>query len=161
VYNFIHSLLSNFTLTFFAIGLICSAVAIYRHRNVLSKALIVELILKYYCFFAQGVCWSYNGIIHIIFHKMAASFIGWADSPFQVEVGVAIKNNFGLRLGLIISTATFLWGCAAGHIYQMNTTGNHTEGNSGVMLWTGLLMPFISIGLLWLSYTTNRPKFIN
>ena len=103
---------------------------------------------------------------------MAASFIGWADSPFQVEVGVAslgfgimglvaIKNNFGLRLGLIISTATFLWGCAAGHIYQMNTTGNHTEGNSGVMLWTGLLMPFISIGLLWLSYTTNRPKFIN
>jgi uncharacterized membrane protein len=172
VYNFIHSLLSNFTLTFFIVGLICSVVAIYRHWGQLTKALIAELIFKYYCFWAQGICWTYNGVIHVIFHQMAAGFIGWADSPFQIEVGVAslgfglvglvaIKKSFGLRLALVISTATFLWGCAAGHIYQMNMAGNHSEGNSGLMLWTGLLMPVVSIVLLWLSYTTSKPKFIN
>jgi hypothetical protein len=172
MYNFIHLLLSNFTLSFLAVGAICSALAIYRHRHELSKALVIELIFKYYCFWAQGICWSYNGVIHVVFHKMAAGFIGWADSPFQQEVGfaslgmgliglVAIKRNFGLRLGLVISTATFLWGAAAGHIYQIITTDNHAEGNSGVMLYTGLFMPVLSIVLLLFSYTTSKPKFIN
>jgi hypothetical protein len=172
MYNFIHLLLSNFTITFLVVGAICSVVAIYRHRNQLTKALVAELIFKYYCFWAQGICWTYNGIIHVVFHKMAAGFIGWADSPFQIEVGVAslgfglvglvaIKKNFGVRLALVISTATFLWGCGIGHIIQMNATGNHAEGNSGVMLYTGLLMPFLSIALLWSSYATSKPKFIN
>jgi len=172
MYNFMLLILSNFTLTFFVIGVIGSLVAIYRHRNELTKALTTELIFKYYCFWAQGICWSYNGIVHIIFHKMAAGFIGWADSPFQQEVGfaslgmglvglVAFKQNFGLRLALTISTATFLWGAAAGHIYQIITANNHADGNSGIMLWTGILMPFISIGLLVLSYSTSKPKFTN
>jgi hypothetical protein len=167
MYNFIRTLLSNFTLTFFVIGIICSLVSIYRHRNELTKAFVVEAIFKYFCFWAHGVTWVYNGVIHVVFHEMAAGFIGWADSPFQIEVGaaslgfgivglLALKKDFGLRLGLIISTSVFLWGCAIGHIYQMNTTGNHAEGNSGVMLWTGLLLPVISIVLLRLSYLTTK-----
>jgi len=167
MYNVIHTLLSNFTLTFFVIGIICSLVSIYRHKNKLTKSFVVEAIFKYFCFWAQGVTWFYNGVIHVVFHKMAAGFIGWADSPFQIEVGVAslgfgivgllaLKKDFGLRLALTISTSVFLWGCAIGHIYQMNTTGNHAEGNSGVMLWTGLLLPVISIILLRLSYLTTK-----
>ncbi len=167
MYNFIHTLLSNFTLTFFVVGIICSLVSIYRHRNELTKAFAVEAIFKYFCFWAHGITWVYNGVIHVVFHKMAAGFIGWADSPFQIEVGVAslgfgivgllaLKKDFGLRLALVISTSVFLWGCAIGHIYQMNTTGNHAEGNSGVMLWTGLLLPVISIILLRLSYVTSK-----
>jgi hypothetical protein len=172
MYNFIHLLLSNFTLTFFVVGLLCSFVAIYRHRNDLNKALVVELIFKYYCFWANGICWTYNGIIHVVFHKMAAGFIGWADSPFQIEVGVAslgfglvglmgLRKNTGLRLALVISTSVFLWGCAMGHIYQINSTGNHAEGNAGVMLYSGLLMPVIGIVLLALSVATGKNKTNN
>ena len=172
MYNFIHLILSNFTITFLVVGAIFSAIAIYRRRNILSKALVAELILKYYCFWAQGICWTYNGIIHVVFHKMAADFIGWADSPFQQEVGfaslgmglvglVAIRQNFGLRLGLVITSATFLWGAAAGHIYQIITSNNQAEGNAGVMLYTGLLMPFLSIALLRFSFVTSKPTFIN
>ncbi len=172
MHNFIHLLLSNFTLTFFVLGIICSLVAICRRRNALTKALIAELIFKYYCFWAQGICWLYNGVVHVVFHKMAAGFIGWADSPFQAEVGfaslgmgfvglVAIKKNFGLRLALVIISATFLWGAASGHIYQIITANNHAEGNSGVMLWTDLLMPVVSISLLCFSYATSKPKFID
>src|SRR5277367_4380533 len=120
MYNFIHFILHNFTLTFFVIGIICSLVSIYRHRTELDKPFVVEAFLKYYCFWANGICWAYNGIIHVVFHTEAAGFIGWADSPFQIEVGVAslgfgvvgmlaLKKDFGLRLALIVSTTVFLW----------------------------------------------------
>jgi len=169
MYNIIHSLLSNFTMTFFVVGIICSLVSIYKHRNELTKAFVIEAFFRYYCFWALGICWVYNGIIHVVFHKMAAGFIGWADSPFQIEVGVAslgfgfvgmlaFKKDFGLRLAAVVSTATFLWGCAAGHIYQISTTGNDAPGNAGLMLWTGLLQPVISIVLLYLSYATSKMK---
>jgi hypothetical protein len=168
--NIIQTLLSNFTLTFFVIGLIFSAVAIYKHRTEATKAFIIEVIYKYYCFWALGVCYTYNGIIHIVFHEMAAGFIGWADSPFQIELGVAslgfgivgllsLKNDFGLRLGLVVSTSIFLWGCASGHVYQIITTGNMAAGNAGVMLWTGLLQPVISLVLLRLSYVTSKTGY--
>jgi hypothetical protein len=116
-----------------------------------------------------SVCWVFNGVVHVVFHKMAAGFIGWEDSPFQIEVGVAslgfgfvgllaFKKDFGLRLAVVVSTATFLWGCAAGHIYQINSTGNEAPGNAGLMLWTGLLQPLISITLLLLSYSTKKAQ---
>ncbi|MBZ0200359.1 MAG: hypothetical protein K8H86_10860 [Ignavibacteriaceae bacterium] len=167
--NFIRFILSNFTLTFFLIGLIFSFVSIYRNRKRLTKAFTIEAILKYYCFWAHGITWTYNGIMHTVFHTMAASFIGWADSPFQLEVGFAslgfgiigllsIKNNFGLRLGLMISTSVFLWGAAGGHIYEILVKENYASGNAGIMLWTGLLLPVINIVLLYLSYKSNKVK---
>ncbi|MDD3457959.1 MAG: hypothetical protein PHO74_00530 [Weeksellaceae bacterium] len=99
---------------------------------------------------------------------MAAEFIGWDDSPFQLEVGYAslgfglmgllsIKKNFGLRLGLVISTSAFLWGAAGGHIYEIIEKNNYAPGNAGIMLWTDILMPVVSILLLYLSYKTD-PK---
>jgi hypothetical protein len=81
--------LSNFTITFFVTGIICSLISIYKHRAEVTKAFVIEAIFKYYCFWALGICYTYNAIIHIVFHEMAAGFIGWADSPFQIELGVA------------------------------------------------------------------------
>lgn len=166
--QFIEYILSNFTLTFFVIGLIFSSVAIYRNRNTLTRSFIIEAILKYFCFWAHGVSWIYNAVMHTVFHTMAASFIGWEDSPFQLEVGfaslgfgimglVAIKKNFGLRLGLVIGTSAFLWGAAGGHLYELFEKENFAPGNAGVMLWTGLLLPVISIVLLYLSAKYDKP----
>lgn len=166
--NFLHYILSNFTLTFFVIGLIFSFFSIYKHRKRLTKAFVIEAIFKYYCFWAHGVSWVYNAIMHTLFHSMAAEFIGWDDSPFQLEVGYAslgfglmgllsTKKNFGLRLGLVISTSAFLWGAAGGHIYEIIEKNNYAPGNAGIMLWTDILMPVVSILLLYLSYKTD-PK---
>lgn len=165
--HFIHFILSNFTLTFIVIGLIFSLVSIYRNQENLTKAFTVETFLKYYCFWGYGITWTYNAIMHIVFHEMAAGFIGWEDSPFQLEVGFAslgygilglfcIKNNFNLRLGLAISSTPFLWGAAAGHIYEIIEKQNYASGNSGIMLWSGILMPVILIVLLYLSYKTSK-----
>ena len=165
--NFIEYILSNFTLTFFTIGLIFSFFSIYRNRKQLTKSFIIEVFFKYYCFWAHGVSWVYNAVMHTVFHAHAAAFIGWDDSPFQLEVGfaslgfgiislLAIRKNFGLRMGLVIGTSAFLWGAAGGHIYEIITKNNLAPGNAGVMLWSGILMPVISFILLYLSYKYDK-----
>jgi hypothetical protein len=109
--------------------------------------------------------------MHTVFHSTAAAFIGWDDSPFRLEVGyaslgfglvglLAIKKNFGLRMGLVLSTSVFLWGAAAGHLYEIFIHDNHAPGNAGVMLWTDLLMPIVSFTLLYLSYRFRNAESV-
>jgi hypothetical protein len=165
--SIIRFLLSNFTLTFFLIGLICSFARIYRHRSVASPASVIESLFSYYCLWSLGICFCYNAVMHIVFHQMAAGFIGWADSPFQLEVGfaslgmgvvgiLAYRNNFSIRLSVIVMSSIFLWGAAAGHLYQISVHHNDAPGNAGIMLWTGLLQPLISLTLLVLSYSSRK-----
>ncbi|MBS1549978.1 MAG: hypothetical protein JSS94_08975 [Bacteroidetes bacterium] len=163
--HIIRFILSNFTLTFVVIGLVFSLISIY--RNKLTKDFVIEAILKYYFFWGYGVSWTYNAIMHIFFHESAASFIGWDDSPFQLEVGFAslgmgllgllcIKKNFSLRLALLICSTPFLWGAAGVHIQEIIEKQNYASGNAGIMLWSGILMPVFSFVLLYLSNSFNK-----
>jgi hypothetical protein len=97
--------------------------------------------------------------MHVFFGKQAAAFIGWEDSPFQLEVGfaslgmavvglLAFKGSFDLRLAAIVAPASFLWGAAGVHIYQMVTAHNFAPGNAGVIFYSDLLVPMI--GFLFL-----------
>src|SRR5215467_10368943 len=81
--------LGNFTLTFFVAGLLASAIAIWRTRPPRTFALIVEALFSYFLLFSIGFSYLYNFVLHVFFGKLAASFIGWEDSPFQLEVGFA------------------------------------------------------------------------
>jgi hypothetical protein len=97
---------------------------------------------------------------------LAASYIGWADSPFQAEVGyaslgfaavglLAFKGGCCVRLAAILGPAMFQWGAAVGHINQIMTTGNMAPGNAGIMLYSDILLPVIGFALLWFKRTTN------
>jgi hypothetical protein len=44
-------------------------------------------------FFLIDVAYIYNAVFHVIFHETAADYIGWVDSPFQIELGFA---SFGI-----------------------------------------------------------------
>jgi hypothetical protein len=90
--------------------------------------------------------------MHTFFGGMAARFIEWADSPFQAEVGfaslgfaviglLAFRGSFDLRLAAVIGPALFLLGAAAGHIYNMITSGNFAPGNAGAIFYTDILIP--------------------
>lgn len=155
-------LLSNFTLSFLVLGLLVALIAIVRAPRPLSSARVVEKLLAAYCFFAVGVTFLYNFVMHCFFGAMAASFIGWADSPFQVEVGtaslgfsivgfLAAFRGFDMRLAAVIGPSAFLLGAAAGHVYQMVAAGNFAPGNAGVIFWTDILVPVIGCVLLALS----------
>src|SRR4029077_10407410 len=102
--------LGNFTLTFFVLGLLASAIALWHARPPRSSALIVEALFSYFVLFSIGFSNLYNFVLHVFFGKLAASFIGWEDSPFQLEVGfarlgfavvglLAFRGSFDLRRG--------------------------------------------------------------
>ena len=39
----------------------------------------------------------------------------------------------------------FLWGAAGGHVYQLLVNGNHAAGNSGIILWSDILLPVFGL----------------
>jgi hypothetical protein len=155
-------LVSNFTLPLFVLGLIAAGIQITRHHGPRTGPVVIEALLSWLMFFSYGVSYFYNFVFHTFFGEMAARFIGWADSPFQLEVGAASlgisligflawRGSFDMRLATILSCACFLWGAAVGHMVQMAETGNFAAGNAGVIFYTDLLLPVVSFILLWLS----------
>jgi hypothetical protein len=161
-------ILRNFTLTLFIIGLIASAISLARAPKPLTKCVVVEALISYFILFSIGFSFFYNSIVHTVFGDIAAHFIGWPNSPFQLEVGfaslgyavvgfLAFRRNFYLRLAAILGPSIFLLGAAGGHIYQMITTHNFAPGNAGVIFYTDIILPTIGFILLWLHYQCERP----
>ena len=158
---FIVFVLSNYSLTFLVIGLIFAFVAIFQATKPLTQAIVVEKLLAWHVFWAIGVCYLYNFVMHGFFGKMSAAFIGWADSPFQFEVAtaslgfaavgfMAAFRSFDLRLAAIVGPGLFTLGAAAGHAYQMVTEHNFAPGNAGVIFYMDLVIPLFGLLLLWL-----------
>jgi hypothetical protein len=157
----IEFLFANFTLPLFVAGLIASAAALARKPRPLSRRDAAEALLAWFLLFSIGLSFFYNFVIHVFFGEMAARFIGWADSPFQAEVGfaslgfsavrfLAFRGGFGLRLAAVTGPAFFLWGAAAGHLAQMLVAGDFAPGNSGTIFYTDILIPLVGYALLWL-----------
>lgn len=166
VRSLITFVLGNFTLTFFVVGLLFSAVAIARLPRPVSRAQAIERLLSWFVFWTIGVLYLYNAVFHIFFGPMAAAFIGWADSPFQLEVGtaslgfaavgfLAAFGSFDRRLAAIVGPAIFMLGAAGGHVYQMVTAHNFAPGNAGIIFWSDIVLPLIGFALLWLSWRTG------
>jgi uncharacterized protein DUF6790 len=156
-------ILGNFTLTFFVLGLLASAIALWQARGPRTFALIVEALFSYFLLFSIGLSYLYNFVLHVFFGKLAAGFIGWEDSPFQLEVGfaslgfaavglLAFKGSFDLRLAAILGPACFLWGAAGVHVYQIITAHNFAPGNAGIIFYSDILVPIAGFIFLWLQH---------
>lgn len=154
--------MSNYSLSFFVLGLTVSLVAIARARTAIDRALVVEKLLIWYVFFSIGIDHFYNFVMHAFFGKLSASFIGWADSPFQFEVAtaslgfavvgfLAAFRNYDLRLAAVLGPSIFTLGAAVGHLYQMATAHNFAPGNAGIIFWTDIFIPLFGFALLLLS----------
>lgn len=160
--------LSNFPFTFLIVGLVVSLAAIARVPRPVSAAAVVEKLISWHVFFAIGVTHLVNFVFHVFFGKMAAAFIGWQDSPFQLEVGmaslgfaavafVAAFRSFDLRLAAILGPALFGLGAAAGHVHQMVTARNFAPGNAGLIFYLDILVPLFGFTLLWLQHRYGQP----
>jgi hypothetical protein len=160
--------LGNFTLTFLVVGLVFSAVAIARAPKPISRAAVIEKLLSWFIFWTIGVLYFYNAVFHVFFGQLAAHFIGWEDSPFQLEVGMAsfgfavvgflaAFGSFDLRLAAIVGPGIFMLGAAAGHVYQMITAHNFAPGNAGIIFWSDIVLPLIGFALLWLQRRAAPP----
>lgn len=158
--------LSNFEVDFLVLGLIAAAVAIARTRPV-TGAIVIDKLLAWYVFFSVGVSFLVNFVFHVFFGQMAAAFIGWADSPFQFEVGMASLGvaaggflaafaGFDRRLIAVVVPGIFLLGAAAGHAWQMVTAHNFAPGNAGTIFYMDIIIPLFGFALLWLQQQEIR-----
>lgn len=159
--------LSNFTLTFLVLGLLAAGVSLARRPRPWPRGQAADSLLSGFLFFSIGASFLYNFVMHVFFGAMAARFIGWADSPFQAEVGyaslgfaaigfLAFRGGPELRFAAVLGPALFLWGAAVGHAANMARTGNFAPGNAGVVFWTDILLPVF--GLILVVAATRHPR---
>src|SRR5262245_42781116 len=124
--TFIRFAMANFTLTFLVLGLLAAAIALGRRPRPLTTPIVVEALFAWFLLFSIGISFFYNFVAHVFFGDVAARFIGWEQSPFQAEVGMAslgysavgflaFRGGFGLRAAAVVGPACFLLGAAAGH----------------------------------------------
>lgn len=155
----------NFTLTFFILGLLFSLIEWLLQSRPMEKARIIEIIFSWFLLFNVGFAYLLNFIMHVFFGDFTAQFIGWPQSPFQMEVGfaslgiavngmISFRSKIAFRAATIIVPAIFLWGAAGVHLYQMISAHNFEPGNAGTVFWTDILMPATAFLLLWLQYRT-------
>ena len=165
----IRFLLENFTLTLFVLGLVASAVSLLGKPRPLTFRVFVEALLSYFILCSIALGFLYNFVVHVFFGEMAARFIGWADSPFQREVGfaslgfavvglLAFRGSFDMRVAAVVGPTCFLLGAAGGHILEILRTGNLSPGNAGVILYTDIAIPLIGFALLWLQHRSSRAE---
>ncbi|AIE73970.1 MULTISPECIES: DUF6790 family protein [unclassified Synechocystis] len=151
--------LQNFTVFLLMAGLMHSGLFLWRSPKNHHLGSIIEALLAYFLLYSVAISYFYNFVIHVFFGEMIAEFIGWADSPFQAEVGfaslgfamvgiLAFRGSFDLRLAAVVGPACFLWGAAVGHIWQIFHASNLAPGNAGTVLYTDILIPVIGFGLL-------------
>lgn len=161
--DFIAFVLGNFTLTFFVLGLIASAISLWTKRGSLDASVVVEELFAYFLLFSIGISYFYNFVFHVFFGDMAAGFIGWKQSPFQAEVGfaslgfsvvgfMAFRGSLGVRAAAVLGPACFMLGAAGGHVYQMVVAHNFAPGNAGVIFFSDIATPLIGFALLWLAH---------
>lgn len=164
----IRVVLANYPLTFLLVGLLFSGVAIARRARPVGASMIVEKLLAWHVFWAIGVFYFHNFVMHGLFGKMAAAFIGWADSPFQFEVAtaslgfsvvgfVAAFRSFDLRFAAVVGPSFFMLGAAVVHVYHMVAEHNFAPGNAGVFFYMDILIPVTGLALLWLQHRYGKP----
>ena len=150
-------------------ALACAGVAIWREPRPILRGFAVDRLLRYLFLFPLGLqgLWAFIG--HVFFAEQAAASIGWANTPFQYEVGVAnlglglasiyaAFRGFEARFAVAIIAACFLIGAGVIHIVDIVGRGNLAPGNAGPILVTDFLTPVAILVLLFFASEKWRPK---
>ncbi len=143
--------LTNFFLWPAVVAIIIGSLQKSTHLN--RSALILKQLLLWF----GGIVFLYSGSMHLFFANFTAQKIGWANSPFQFEVGLA---NFSAALiclmayfrphryywlATIFSLIIFSSGAGFGHVYQLLYYHNHAASNSGTILYADIFVPLIML----------------
>lgn len=146
--SLIRIVLMNLPVILVVAALVCAA---FGRRQPAADRLLSWLLLL-----PVGVGGLWSGFFHIFYPAMAARFIGWEDSPFQFEVGMAdlafgvagcaaFRASFGFKAAVVLVNAIFLLGDAVGHVRQMTTKGNFAPGNAGPVFYLDIILPLATI----------------
>ena len=162
----IRILLEYFSVVMVIASLVIAAVLTWQRRgrpgNTFADRLLNWLLLL--SLGAQGI---YTFVGHVFFPNYSAEHIGWEDSPFQYEVGIAdltvgvlgvlaFWGNFSFRLAAAIAGTVWYWGDAVGHVRQMVVANNYAPGNAGPWFWTDVIVPLLLVVLLFVVWQQEK-----
>ena len=159
----IAAIIGNYLTSVFVLGLIIAGIRAGRLGRPRTAADVSATFLSTYLLYAIGIGQILNFVMHSFFGDYAAKTIGWAQSPFQLELafaslglGVAAILVHGKRpdltgkLGVVLMSAIFGYGAAGGHIYQMLVHHDHAVNNGGLLLIMDVVIS--TIGLLFVTW---------
>lgn len=140
------------------VALVVATIHRWRDKQPRSRARTLEIYLMWWLVLAIGVSNVIGGLFHVFDGPEIAREIGFTrgDGGFQFENAMAdiaigtlgilcfwFRGNFWLAA--VIAIAISWWGDAYGHIYQADVNDNHDPDNTGVVLYTDIILPLVAL----------------
>ncbi|WP_033291789.1 DUF6790 family protein [Amycolatopsis jejuensis] len=136
--------------------LVPAAGAVVAARRATSARERLEIWQRWWAIGAMGFGSLWMTVAFLAFPDAMATTIGFGRTPFLFEIAFA---NLGLavmgfraasasareRITIGLGAGMFLWGAAAGHVYQWFANGVHSPGNTGGVLVSDVLIPAVMI----------------
>ena len=165
-------LIGNYMTTLFVVGLIVAVVKILRLGPERSSRTVSGIFLNMFVFWAIGCAEVVNFVMHSVFGDFAAKSIGWAQSPFQLELalsslGIGVmafllysnRNAFRAKVALVIAVVIFGWGAALGHIYQSIVNHDYAVNNTGLLLFSDIAINAVGlVFVLWHAWALRQAR---
>lgn len=134
-----------------------------------TKAKAIELLLLYQIVFSLGIT-SLLAFFGLTFmDQYIAKYLLWPTCPFQQELG-NVNLAFGILGILSIQYRQLFWMAtvlgfsiwiladAIHHIYMALAFHNYSPGNTGIPLYTDIIVPIVLLILLILYVKTNLKR---
>ncbi|MEJ2863670.1 DUF6790 family protein [Actinomycetospora flava] len=165
-------LIGNYMTTLFVVGLVVAAVKVLRQGRERTPVTISGTFLNSFVLWAIGVAQVVNFVMHSVFGDFAARTIGWAQSPFQLELalsslGVGVmafilctrNSAFRGKVALVVATVIFGWGAALGHVYQLVVNHDDAVNNTGLLLFSDIAINAVGLAfVLWHAAALRRAR---
>ncbi|WP_378144760.1 DUF6790 family protein [Cnuibacter sp. UC19_7] len=143
----LRAVIGNYMISCFVLGLVVAAVQVARWKGHRSASVVSGLFLNAFVFYALGIAMVINFVMHSVFGDYAAETIGWAQSPFQLELALASlgvgliaivthgrRTGFRTKVVVVVAAVVFGLGAAAGHVYQTIVNHDYAVNNTGLLL---------------------------
>ncbi|WP_420121954.1 DUF6790 family protein [Nakamurella sp.] len=164
------ALIANYLTTTFVIGLLVALIRIGRRRGHRTTEFVSGALLNSFVVWAIGVGQTVNFVMHAFFGDYAAKTIGWAQSPFQLELALS-SLGFGVmafilgrraaplvgKVAIVIGTAVFGFGAAGGHVFQLVVNHDVAVNNGGLLLISDIVINTVGLLLvIWHAAAARR-----
>lgn len=158
--------LEFFSVVMFIASLLLAAVSSRRHQGTQQGSYAYQL-LNWLLLLSLGAQGIFTFIGHVFYPQFSAEHIGWADSPFQYEVGIAdltvgvlgviaFWSNFSFKVAAAIAAIVWYGGDAIGHVRQMVVAHNFAPGNAGPWFWTDVIVPVVLAVCVWIVWQRQK-----
>jgi hypothetical protein len=166
----IRTLLEDFSMVMLVAAIVIAALLAWRRRGRPGNS-FADTLFGWLLLLSLGLQGIYTFVGHVFYPAYSAEMIGWENSPFQYEVGIAdltvgvlgvlaFWGNFSFRLAAAIAGIVWYGGDAIGHVRQMIVANNFAPGNAGPWFWTDVIVPLLLVVCIvcaWQRHSSSDP----